>query len=200
MAEAVTKTIETGGGRGATRARIEERRAEILKALEAGETLSAIQARLNFDDMSYPTFARHVRLMREAHRREPGRSPGRTKTEVVHLRVTGSERAALDYAAARRGEKLSAFLRTAGLYHAGLVTREEVEAEGWPGVAKSLRGAAINLNQLARAANRGRIDWSNSDREVLIELLDAVTATREAFEDHMADARRRSVKMPRVRS
>jgi len=68
------------------------------------------------------------------------------------------------------------------MHFAGAPTREEYEALGVDKIINRLDRVGNNLNQLARAANRGGIVMSNADRLMLIELQGDFHATRALFE------------------
>lgn len=38
------------------------------------------------------------------------------------------------------------------------------------GIARQLRGMAVNINQMARAANRGKLRWSDREKTEMVEL------------------------------
>ena len=122
------------------------------------------------------------------------------KSEVIHVRVTSGERAALDAAASLREEKLSTFLRVAALWQAGSPGQVDVETAEMRSAAKALAGATNNLNQLAKAANRGRINMSETDRLMLIELRDAIRQTRGALDVYTKAADGRAGRLPASKS
>ena len=122
------------------------------------------------------------------------------KSEVIHVRVTTGERAALDAAAGQCGERLSSFLRIAGLYQASAPGQVDVEAAEMRSAVKGLAGATNNLNQLAKAANRGRISMSETDRLMLLELRDTIRQTREALDLYTKAADSRAGRLPAAKS
>ena len=122
------------------------------------------------------------------------------KSEVIHVRVTSGERAALDAAASLREEKLSTFLRVAALWQAGSPGQVDVETAEMRSAAKALAGATNNLNQLAKAANRGRISLSETDRLMLIELRDTIRQTRGALDVYTKAAAGRVGRLPASKS
>ena len=118
------------------------------------------------------------------------------KSEVIHVRVTTGERAALDAAAGQRGERLSSFLRIAGLYQASAPGQVDVEAANLKAAVKALAGATNNLNQLAKAANRGRISMSETDRLMLLELRAAIKEARGELGVYVDAAGKRAGRLP----
>jgi len=118
------------------------------------------------------------------------------KSEVIHVRVTTGERAALDAAAGQRGERLSSFLRVAGLYQASAPGQVDVEAAEMRSAVKALAGATNNLNQLAKAANRGRISMSETDRLMLLELRAAIKGARGELGAYVNAADGRAGRLP----
>ena len=118
------------------------------------------------------------------------------KSEVIHVRVTTGERAALDAAAGQRGERLSSFLRVAGLYQASAPGQVDVEAAEMRSAVKALAGATNNLNQLAKAANRGRISMSETDRLMLLELRAAIKGARGELGAYVDAADGRAGRLP----
>ena len=122
------------------------------------------------------------------------------KSEVIHVRVSSGERAALDAAASLRGEKLSTFLRVAALWQAGAPGQVDVETTEMRLAVKALTGATNNLNQLAKAANRGRISMSEADRLMLLELRDAIRQSRGALDSYTKAAASRAGRLPVTKS
>jgi len=81
-------------------------------------------------------------------------------------------------AAESRGLSLAVYMRLAGLHIAGAPTGAEFETLGLPEAIHDLTGAANNLNQLTRAANRNRgIVMTNQDRLVMVRLGDQIEET-----------------------
>ena len=95
-------------------------------------------------------------------------------------------------AAESRGLKLASFMRLAALHIAGAPTGAEFNALRLPDLIRHIDGAANNLNQLARAANRNRgIIMSNRDRLVMIELRDHLIEAKSIFLQYRVDAAKR---------
>ncbi len=85
------------------------------------------------------------------------------KSNVVTFRLSDEELAAVEARAQALGMARSTYLRRAAVYFAGGASVEEVEALGFSEAVRTLRGTANNLNQLARAANRGGLFWDAGD-------------------------------------
>ena len=105
----------------------------------------------------------------------------RRKTRMLHIRVTVEEEDRIHRAADAMSLRLASYCRFACLHLAGAPTREEYDALGIDALVDRLERVGNNLNQLARAANRGGIVMSNSDRLVLLEVKDELEAARTLF-------------------
>jgi len=101
---------------------------------------------------------------------------------MLHIRVTPEEEDRAVEAARLLAMKLGTWSRFAMMHVASAPTREEYEALGVDRIINRLDRVGNNLNQLARAANRGGIVMSNADRLMLIDLQNDVLATRALFE------------------
>jgi len=109
-------------------------------------------------------------------------SSQRRKSQAIQIRVTSDEKDRAVEAARALSLRLGTFGRFAMMHVAGAPTREEYEALGVDRIINRLDRVGNNLNQLARAANRGGIVMSNADRLMLIDLQNDVLATRALFE------------------
>ena len=105
----------------------------------------------------------------------------RRKTRMLHVRVTEEEEDHIRHTAEALSLKLASYCRFACLHLAGAPTREEYDALGIDVVVDRLERVGNNLNQLARAANRGGIVMTNADRLVLLEVKDELEAARALF-------------------
>ena len=116
--------------------------------------------------------------------KEPNAAQGsqRRKSQAIQIRVTSGEKDRALEAAQALSLRLGTFGRFAMMQVAGAPTREEYEALGVDGIINRLNRVGNNLNQLARAANRGGIAMSNTDRLMLIDLQNDLNATRALFE------------------
>ena len=104
------------------------------------------------------------------------------KSQAIQIRVTLEEKDRALEAARARSMRLGTFGRLAMMHIAGAPTRDEYDALGVDGIINRLNRVGNNLNQLARAANRGGIVMSNADRLMLIDLQSDLAATRALFE------------------
>lgn len=104
------------------------------------------------------------------------RSPS-PRTAQVSVRISRDERARLEEAAGPRG--LAEYLRAAGLRRSPRITRNvpALNAEAW----RQLAPVLANLNQLARAANEGRLVPAAEALPVLTDLAAEVRALRAAL-------------------
>ena len=117
----------------------------------------------------------------------------RLKSRVIHFRATAIEEAAMKAAAESCDLKMSAFVRLAALHFAGAPTASECDALGVNDAIRHLDGAANNLNQLARAANKARgIMMGPRDREVMTELGDRIEDALARFVTYRATAAKRT--------
>ena len=105
----------------------------------------------------------------------------RRKSRMLHIRVTPDEEARAIEAARLLSMRLGTWSRFAMMHVAGAPTREEYEALGVDAIINRLDRVGNNLNQLARAANRGGIAMSNADRLMLLDLQNDLEATRALF-------------------
>ncbi len=114
-------------------------------------------------------------------RREAGKESCRRKSEAVQIRVTPEEKERALEAARGLSMTLASYGRFAMMHLAGAPMREEYEALRVDALVDRLERVGNNLNQLARAANRGGIVMSNGDRMVLFEVKEELEATRTLF-------------------
>lgn len=115
-----------------------------------------------------------------------------TPSRVVHIRLWPLEQEAMRAAAESRGLKLAGFMRLAALHIAGAPTGVEFEAQHLRDLIRHIDGAANNLNQLTRAANRARgIVMTHQDRMVMIELVDRINEAHATFLSYRTAAAKR---------
>ncbi len=105
----------------------------------------------------------------------------RRKSEAIQIRVTPEEKERALEAAQALSMRLASYGRFAMMHLAGAPTREEYEALGIDALVDRLERVGNNLNQIARAANRGGIVMSNQDRMVLLEVKNELKAARSLF-------------------
>ena len=139
-----------------------------------------------------PTSATRAEQAASAAPKGKRQPSNKTPSRVVHIRLWPLEQEAMQVAAESRGLKLASFMRLAALHIAGAPTGAEFIALGLPDLIRHIDGAANNLNQLARAANRNRgIIMSNRDRLVMIELRDHLIEAKATFLQYRIDAAKR---------
>ncbi len=117
------------------------------------------------------------------------------KTEAFRVRVSEAEREVFDARAAELGVKPSTLLRS--------VVREAIaapelmvpEREAMQDGFRVLRGAANNLNQLARWANEGRSGLGPDVVEEMRELRSSVEELRAAFGGYLLAEKKRAVSL-----
>ena len=114
-------------------------------------------------------------------RHEAGAESRRRKSEAIQIRVTPEEKERALEAARALSMRLATYGRFAMMHLAGAPTREEYDALGVDAIVDRLERVGNNLNQLARAANRGGIVMSNADRLVLLDVKDELEAARGLF-------------------
>lgn len=117
------------------------------------------------------------------------------RTEVFRVRVSEAEREAFDARAAALEVTPSALLRSVvreAIAAPELMSSErEVMQEGF----RVLRGAANNLNQLARWANEGRSGLGPDVVEEMRSIRDAVEELRAAFGGYLLAEKKRAVSL-----
>ena len=114
-------------------------------------------------------------------RRDAGEESHRRKSEAIQIRVTPEEKERALEAARVLSMRLATYGRFAMMHLAGAPTREEYDALGVDALMDRLERVGNNLNQLARAANRGGIVMTNADRLVLLEVKEELEAARNLF-------------------
>lgn len=99
------------------------------------------------------------------------------KSRVIHARFSATDMARIEATAARAGLTVSAFMRSLTLEGAGVrpfLTEEDRAVLGL--LLCDLKVVGINLNQLARAANRRQAGRPEAERAVIAEGQRAVAA------------------------
>ncbi len=115
------------------------------------------------------------------------------KTEVFRVRVSEGERAALDARAAELEVSPSSLLRS-GVRQ--MIAAPDLMAEDRNAMRdgfRVLRGAANNLNQLAKWANQGRDGLGPDVVDGIKELRSEVEALRAAFAAYLMAEKNRSL-------
>ena len=128
-----------------------------------------------------PTSATRKNTPLNPDRRDAAAESRCRKSEAIQIRVTPEEKERALEAARALSMRLASYGRFAMMHLAGAPTREEYDALGVDALVDRLERVGNNLNQLARAANRGGIVMSNGDRMVLLEVKDELEAARTLF-------------------
>lgn len=113
------------------------------------------------------------------------RAGRKVKTEVFRVRVNADERAALDARAEALGVTPSSLLRS-GVRQ--MIAAPDLMAEDRAAMQdgfRVLRGAATNLNQLAKWANQGRSGLEPDVVEGMKDIRDAVEDLRARFSGYL---------------
>ena len=115
------------------------------------------------------------------------------KTEVFRVRATEAERAALDARAAELDISPSTLLRSGVRQMIAAPELLAEEREAMRNGFRVLRGAATNLNQLAKWANQGRDGLGPDVVDGMKDLRNEVEALRVAFSAYLMAEKQRSL-------
>ena len=135
-------------------------RAEIVERLKAGERLSHVAKECGVGRSTV------VRIQLSDVPRDTT-----TYGSVIQGRVSAEERAAFKALAIGIESTESKLLRSLIRAATGFVEIDGEVLGALEGVKRELSAQGKNLNQIARAANRGRVVWSDKDRELVHEML-----------------------------
>jgi hypothetical protein len=124
---------------------------------------------------------------------EKGRALEMPKTEVFRVRVTEAERAALDARAAELSVSPSTLLRSGVRQMIAAPDLMAEDREAMRDGFRVLRGAATNLNQLAKWANQGRDGLGPDVVDGMKDLRAEVEALRAAFSAYLMAEKRRGL-------
>ena len=138
-------------------------RAEIEASLAAGGKTQAEIAR------AYGVSRKTISRIANPPHVRPRAGQGAGAGTSAYLKAP--EREALDRLTAEHGYRsrshlLAHLVRSA----AGLATMDAESASVLREIAKQLRGVAVNINQMARAANRGKLAWAETDKAEMQDL------------------------------
>ena len=109
------------------------------------------------------------------------------KTMRAALRLTPQEHARLRHEAGRRGLSLSAHLRSKAL-QTSTAPAVNVDAAALRDLLRQVKGAATNINQIARRYNEGHADAALDD--ALAACLDRLSSAAHAVADLLTMVRR----------
>ena len=115
------------------------------------------------------------------------------KTEVFRVRVNADERAALDARSAELDVSPSTLLRSGVRQMIAAPDLMEQDRIAMRDGFRVLRGAANNLNQLAKWANQGRDGLGPDVVDGMKDLRGEVEALRAAFSAYLMAEKKRSV-------
>lgn len=109
------------------------------------------------------------------------------RSELITLRLTADELSDLRAAAAQTGLTVADFLRRAANHMLKRGAVLEPSERAWAaGIAEELRRVGVNLNQVARAVNGGRLADTHELASELNEHIETVRALAYAYA-HLSD-------------
>lgn len=164
-----------------------DERKRVLAELQAGGKVATVARQFGVDLST-------VRRVREAPMSAPAGEG--TSKQVVAARLSVDEIRAFDAATGRfgyrsRSDALRALARSA----AGMVEFSREENAGLDELTRELNKIGVNVNQLARAANSGRLPAGGRQLDVLSDLRREVSQLRAFMLDLTAERRRRGMKL-----
>lgn len=168
------------------RALSSEQRAAIVEALKAGASVTSVAARFGLDRAT-------VRRFRDGAGGADRLSP--TASVVATARLSASEAQAFDARIAglglgSRSEGLRAAVRAA----TGLLEFSGEEHERLDALTRALNRIGVNINQLARLANSGRLPLGDRQFDVLSDLRLDLAQLRAFMADLAAERRRKGLR------
>ena len=117
------------------------------------------------------------------------------RTEVFRVRVSEAERTAFDARAAELDVTPSSLLRSGVRHMIAAPDLMASERDAMLDGFRVLRGAAINLNQLARWANEGRSGLGPEVVDEMQALRNSVEELRAAFGGYLLAEKKRAVSL-----
>jgi transposase-like protein len=159
----------------------------VLEELQAGGKVATVARQFGIDRGT-------VRRVREAQGRVQGGNAG--SRQVVAARLSAEEVRVFDAVTKRcgcrsRSEALRALARSAS----GFVEFSREENAGLDEVARELNKIGVNVNQLARLANSGRLPAGGRQLDVMSDLRRELAQLRAFMLDLTAERRRRGTKL-----
>ncbi|MCA0270976.1 MAG: plasmid mobilization relaxosome protein MobC [Proteobacteria bacterium] len=177
----------TDESRRTRRALSAKERGEVLAVLKEGGSVTSAAARFGLDRAT-------VRRIRDGER-DKGIASG-TAGAVVTVRLATAETQAFEARVAGLGlRSRSEGLRVAVRAASGLLEFSREENAGLDELTRALNKIGVNVNQLARAANSGRLPAGGRQLDVLSELRREVSQLRAFMLDLTAERRRRGTKL-----
>lgn len=137
-----------------------EKRAEIVDRLKAGDGPSLVARECGVGRSTV------VRIQLSDVPRDTT-----TYGAVVHVRISADEKVAFNALATGVESSESKLLRSLIRSASGFVEMDSETIEALEKVKRELSAQGRNLNQIARAANRGRVVWSDDDKNLVQEML-----------------------------
>ena len=113
------------------------------------------------------------------------------KTMTSTIRWTVDEHRFLVSRKEAWGVSIAAIIRTSIRMALGIPTAEEANIRRFQEIEEQLRGLARNYNQMTRAANAGKLMWTQADADAVSELYLAVREAQKLFREYQKLASRR---------
>ena len=120
------------------------------------------------------------------------------KTMTSTIRWTVEEHAFLTGRKKAWGVSIAAIIRTSIRMALGIPTVEEANIRRFQEIERQLAGLSINFNQLTRAANAGKVMWTQGDTDLVSDLAITVKETRGLFREYQKLARQRGFDRSKV--
>ena len=89
------------------------------------------------------------------------------------------------------GVSIAAIIRTSIRMALGIPTVEEANIRRFQEIERQLSGLSTNFNQLTRAANAGKLMWTQGDADLIFDLAATVKETRGLFREYKKQAHTR---------
>lgn len=115
------------------------------------------------------------------------------KWKVSSIRWTAEEHAFLKEKEKAWGKSISSIVRMSIRMALGIPTKEEANIRQFQEIERTLLGLATNFNQLTRAANAGKVMWTQTDAKLVSDLSEAVRETRALLHEYERMANRRGL-------
>lgn len=106
------------------------------------------------------------------------------KTMTSTIRWTVEEHAFLTGRKKAWRVSIAAIIRTSIRMALGIPTVEEANIRRFQEIERQLSGLSTNFNQLTRAANAGKVMWTQSDADLVSDLSSTVNEVRALFREY----------------